>query len=337
MGRSLRWGLVGASDIAATRVIPAMRALGDEVVGVMSGSAEHGQRYATRHAVPFATTALDALLDRDDVDAVYVSSTNDKHHAQTMAALGAGKHVLCEKPMALSLADAAEMVGAAGRAGLVLAVNHHLPGAGTHRTVQRLVRDGAIGTPLAVRVAHAVLLPERLRGWRLGNAPGSGVILDITCHDASVIDAVLGLPALSVTAAAASQGHWGPGGPDAAMTTIRYGEDVLAQTHDAFTVGFAPTRFEVLGTDGAVTATEVMTQDPVGEVRLRDAAGEREVPVADRRDLYEILLGAFRAATRGEGRPTVDGIAGTRALAVALAAQEAAETGRAVPVQAARP
>ncbi len=336
-GRALRWGLVGASDIAATRVVPAIRAVGDEVVGVMSGSADHGQRYAARHAVPFATTELEALLDRGDVDAVYISSTNDKHHAQTMAAIDAGKHVLCEKPMALSVPEAVEMVRAAERAGLVLAVNHHLPGAGTHRAVQHLVRDGAIGTPLAVRVAHAVLLPERLRGWRLADAPGSGVILDITCHDASVVDAVLGLPAVSVTAVAAAQGRWRAGGPDAAMTTIRYTEHVLAQTHDAFTVGFAPTRLEVLGTDGTVTATGVMTQDPIGDVRLRDAAGEREVPVEDRRDLYEIVLGAFRAATAGEGRPTVDGTAGARALAVALAAQEASETGRAVPVQAVQP
>jgi 1,5-anhydro-D-fructose reductase (1,5-anhydro-D-mannitol-forming) len=332
MKKKLRWGLIGASDIAASRVLPAMRAIGDDVVGVVSGNDAHAQRYAAEHGLGFATTELDALLGRPDVDAVYISSTNDKHHTQAMAAFAAGKHVLCEKPLALTIADAAEMIDAAERAGLVLAVNHHLTGAGTHRTVQRLVRDGAIGTPLAVRVAHAVLLPERLRGWRLADSPGGGVILDITCHDASVVNPVVGSPPVAVTAMGLTQGPWGSTSYDAAMTVIRYENGVLAQTHDAFTVGFAQTALEVHGTEGSITATGVMTQDPVGNIRLVDASGAREVPVDDRRDLYQIILDAFAAAVAGDGRPTVSGAEATRALAVALAAQESAESGRTVEV-----
>ena len=75
--------------------------------------------------------------------------------------------MLCEKPLALSLAQAWEMVEACERARVVLAANHHLPAAGTHRALARCVRKGAIGEPVALRVFHAVSLPERLRGWRL--------------------------------------------------------------------------------------------------------------------------------------------------------------------------
>src|SRR5439155_25332000 len=117
----------------------------------------------------------------------YISSTNDRHAEQTLAAVGAGRHVLCEKPLALSVANAIEMVRAAGRAGVVLGTNHHLRNAPVHRTLHRLVADGAVGQPLAVRVAHAVGLSERLRGWRIGAAPGAGVILDITVHDADTV------------------------------------------------------------------------------------------------------------------------------------------------------
>jgi len=328
----LRWGLIGASDIAASRMIPAIRARGDDLVGVVSTDGERAQRYAADHGLGLGTTELAALLDRKDVDAVYISSTNEKHHSQAMAALASGKHVLCEKPLALTTDDANQIVAAADSAGLVLGVNHHLPGAGTHRMVQRLVRDGAIGTPLAARVAHAGLLPERLRGWRLDAAPGGGVILDITCHDASAVNAILNLRPLSVIAAAASQGPWGSTTYDAAMTVIRYDDGVLAQTHDAFTVGFAKTSLEVHGTNGSIIATDVMTQDPVGEVRLVDASGTRDVPVTDRRGLYQIILDAFGTAVAGEGRPTVTGTEGALALAVALAAQESATFGRAVDV-----
>lgn len=332
MTKSLRWGLLGASDIAATRMIPAIRAMGDKVVGVVSGDQQRASRYAAEHELGVAGTDLDAFVARDDVDAVYISSTNDKHYAQAMAAIAGGKHVLCEKPLALTLADAHAMTDAAGKAGLVLAVNHHLPGSGTHRTVQRLVREGAVGTPLGVRIAHAVMLPERLRGWRLGAVPGGGVIFDVTCHDASAVNAILGTQPLSVSAKAVRQGSWQPAAYDAAMVVVRYSDDVLAQTHDAFTVGFARTALEVHGTEGSITATGVMTQDPVGDIKLVDARGTHDIEVDDRRDLYHIIVEAFHTAIAGEGRPTVTGGEGASALAVALAAQESADTGRSVDV-----
>src|SRR5439155_26491791 len=142
---TLRWGLVGASDIAATRVIPALRRLGQEITGVVSSSAERGRAYAEAHDVPWTTTGVDALLGRDDIDAIYVSTTNELHHDQVLAAAMAGKHVLCEKPLALSVDDAWEMVDACERTNLVLATNHHLPAAATHQTIRRLVAEGVVG------------------------------------------------------------------------------------------------------------------------------------------------------------------------------------------------
>jgi 1,5-anhydro-D-fructose reductase (1,5-anhydro-D-mannitol-forming) len=103
----LRWALVGASDIAVTRVVPAMRRLGHEVSAVLSTSPERGRVYAAANGIPWATTDLDALLARDDVDAVYISTTNELHHPQTLAAAAAGKHILREKPLA-AVKEAAE-------------------------------------------------------------------------------------------------------------------------------------------------------------------------------------------------------------------------------------
>jgi len=78
------------------------------------------------------------------------------------------------------------------QAGVVMGTNHHLRNAATHRTMRRLIAEGAIGRPLAARVFHAVSLPPRLQGWRV-NAPaaGGGVILDITAHDADTLRFVL--------------------------------------------------------------------------------------------------------------------------------------------------
>jgi 1,5-anhydro-D-fructose reductase (1,5-anhydro-D-mannitol-forming) len=327
----VKWALVGASDIAATRMIPAIRGRGDEVVAVISRDADRGIRFATDNEIAHATTDLDAVLADDAVEAVYISSRNHLHAAQSAVALAAGKHVLSEKPMAISSEQAQLVLDAAASSRVTFAVNHHLPGAATHRTIRRLINEGAIGRPLAISVCHAVVLPDRLRGWRLGRDAGSGVALDITCHDASVINAALGRPASIVTAVGVAQGNWAAGSADAVMSSMTYG-DVTVQTHDAFTIGYRPTRFDVFGTDGAILAHDVMTQDPVGEVVLRTVSGEKSIDVGERADLYTTVLDAFADAIAGTGEPTVSGADGANAFIVAQAVSDAAASERAVSI-----
>lgn len=329
---ALRWGLIGASDIAETRMIPAMRRLGHVVVAVASGNLDWAATYANRNDIKVYGPVADVLA-RDDIDAVYISSTNEQHRPQTELAAAAGKHILCEKPLALTVEDGRAMVEACERAGVILGTNHHMPGSGVHRAIRHLATDGAVGRLLAVRVFHAVMLPERLQGWRLGSPAGGGVTLDITCHDASVINPLLGALPADVVALATHQGPWEASAEDAVMATMRYADGALVQTHDAFTVKHAPTGLHVIGSDGAILATNVMTQDPIGTVLLRDAAGEREIEVPDRQDLYDISVGGFAAAVRGEtDRPVVTGLEGLQAAQVAFAVRQAAATGERVAI-----
>ena len=327
----IRWGLVGASDIAETRLIPAMRRLGHDVVAVASGSPDRAASFADRNGIP-ASGSVDEILARDDIDAVYISSTNEHHRPQTELAAAAGKHVLCEKPLALSVDDGRAMIAACERAGIILATNHHLPGSGIHRTIRLLVAEGAVGRVLGVRIFHAVMLPARLQGWRLASQAGGGVTMDITCHDASVLNPLLGALPSDVVALAATQGPWGAATEDAVMSTLRYADGTLAQTHDAFTIPYSPTGLQVLGSEGSIEAVGAMVQDPSGTILLRDPSGEREVEPDDRRDLYEINVAAFAAAVRGEGSPTATGLDGLRAIQVALAVREAVESGRRVSI-----
>jgi 1,5-anhydro-D-fructose reductase (1,5-anhydro-D-mannitol-forming) len=330
----LRWGLIGASNIASWRVIPALRALGHEVAGVMSSSAERGRAFAAENGIDWSTTDMEALVRRDDVDAVYISTTNELHRPQTLAAAAAGKHVLCEKPLAMTLEDAWEMVDACTRANVTLAANHHLPAAGTHRLLRQLVADGAIGEPLAVRVFHAGLLPARLRGWRIRSPErGGGVILDVTSHDAAAVYAILQREPIEAAAVAVRQGPWDAPAEDAVVAALRYEGDVLVQMHDAYTVPHAGSGLQVHGSGGSIVATDVMTGEPVGRVIVRTASGEDEVDPPDRRNLYEVALDSFAAAVRGEGLPVVDGVDGTRALAVALAVKRAALERQTVPIE----
>ena len=334
-GRPLRWGLIGASDIAARWVLPAIRAGGDSVDFVYSSTATWAAEYAAVNEIENSTDDLGRACEWPGVDAVFISGVNERHAPQTIALAAAGKHVLCEKPMALTVADGRAMIDAAEHHGVVLAINHHLPGADTIRTIRRLVSSGSLGTPLAVRLAFTIMISERLPAWRLHDPVGGGAILDLTTHCISVAQAILGTTATEASAVAVRQGPWatpGDGGPpDAVMAVLRF-DDVPVQTHDAYTVEHCPTTVEVIGTEATVIAAGVLAQEPAGTLWRVVGSEMTEIDVPDRRDLYEIVADGFRAAVAGTGRPTVNGADGLSALAGALAVAESAKTGRTIQV-----
>jgi 1,5-anhydro-D-fructose reductase (1,5-anhydro-D-mannitol-forming) len=333
--KKLGWGFIGASDIAKTRMLEAINAQPDSsVVAVMSSNPDRAKQYAADNGIPHHYSAVDDLLADPAVDVVYISTTNDRHKEEVLAAAKAGKHVLCEKPLALRLSDAREMTESCEKAGIVMGTNHHLRNAVTHRVIRKLVSEGAIGKPLAARVFHAVYLPPRLQGWRLERPEaGGGVILDITVHDADVLHFALGDDAVEVTALSGQQGLGKGRLEDAVMGVIRFKNGLLAQFHDAFTIQHAPTGFEVHGTEGSICAEDVMTQEPKGRVFIRKYESRREVDPGAHENLYAHQVRYFNAAVRGQGKPFATGEDGIRSLAVALAVLESARNGKRVPVE----
>lgn len=332
---ALQWALIGASDIAKTRMIRAINGQPDSrVAAVFSANPERAKAYAAENGLAKAYAELDKLLGDPAIDVVYVSTTNELHRDQAIAAAGAGKHILCEKPLALSLSDAQAMLQAAQAAKVLLGTNHHLRCAVTHRTLRRLVQDGTIGQPLAARVFHAVYLPPRLQGWRLTKPQaGGGVILDITVHDADTLRFILGVEAEDVIARSARQGLARGDIEDAVMGVIHFEGGILAQFHDAFTVKHTLTGFEVHGTEGSLIATDVMTQDPRGRIVLRRDGQETEVKLDPPEDLYAFAVRHFNQAVRTGSQPFATGEDGLRSLAVGLAALESSRTGQRTPVR----
>lgn len=328
----MRWALIGASRIAAGHMIGALRAQeGFEVSAVLSTDSERGAAFANEHGITQCFTRIDALLSDANVDAVYISTTNEKHHPQAMAAIAAGKHVLCEKPLAMTLPHAVEMVQAAERANVVFGTNHHLRNAGSHLAIKDALSAGRIGDILSVRVFHAGNLPEHLRGWRIDSPEaGGGVIPDIVVHDADTVRFHLGEDPAMVVASSAVSGL-GKGVEDSVMSVWTMPSGIMVQAHESFTHRFAETGIEFHGTEGAIIARGVMSQRPTGEVCIMDADGRHDIGFGTH-DLYQRSMGLFADAMRGKGRPSADGVDGIKSLAVALAVKAAADAGTAVRV-----
>lgn len=334
MNKTTGWGFIGASTIAREHMVAAVRAqVGHEVVALASSNMERAAAFAHELQIARPYDSVQTLLSDPEVQVVYISTTNDLHCEQVLAAAAAaGKHVLCEKPLALSLADARRMVAACRDAGVAMATNHHLRSAATHRKLRELVQSGAVGQPLFARVFHAVYLRPLVQGWRIDRPQaGGGAILDIVVHDADALRFIFGANpieaiGMSQTAFLAREGL-----EDGAMAVLRLDNGVLAQIHAAFTVRHAGTGIEIHGDKGSIVARDVMSQRAVGEIVLRDEHGERLVPV-EHENLYAHGVASFCAAMRGEGSPAATGEDGVHSLAAALAVVEACRTGVAVKI-----
>ncbi|HEV7941418.1 MAG TPA: Gfo/Idh/MocA family oxidoreductase [Solirubrobacteraceae bacterium] len=334
--RPVTWALIGASSIAATYMIDAFRrAPGGRLAGVLSSDPERGARYAEQHQLACAYASLEELCASPEVDAVYISTPNDRHAPQALAAIEAGKHVLCEKPLAATVADARAMVAAAEPAGVTLGVNHHLRSAPANLMAKELIDSERIGTVLGARFFHGTELPVGLRTWRTGSPEaGAGAALDLTVHGADLLRFLLSGEIEEVAAFCAHQGmSTHPDIEDAVAGVLRLSGGQLVTFHDAFTTPYVHTRVEIYGSAGSITIEDAMLDDPVATVTLYDESGAHQIPLDQSEGLYVRTVRLFNEAVKGRGAPTASGEDGLRSLMVASAALQAAREMRTVRVE----
>jgi predicted dehydrogenase len=198
---ALRWGVLSTARIARTKVVPGLRrAARNEVVAIASRDAEVGRRVADELAIPTAHGSYGALLADPQVDAVYIPLPNHLHAEWSIAAARAGKHVLCEKPLALSVADGERMVAAAEDAGVVLMeafMYRHHP---SWVAARQLVADGRIGTLVSVQSWFSYYNddPSNIRNIL---EDGGGALFDIGCYAVNLSRMLFGTEPVRVRAA----------------------------------------------------------------------------------------------------------------------------------------
>jgi 1,5-anhydro-D-fructose reductase (1,5-anhydro-D-mannitol-forming) len=326
----LGWGVIGASTIGSEYVVPAIAANPDSApVAVLSRSEDRGRAYAEANGIPATYTTVDGFLGDPAIDVVYVGTTNERHAELTLAAAEAGKHVLCEKPLAMTLEEAIAMRDACRSAKVVLGTNHHIRNAATIRAVRDLIRRGAAGRVLSGRIFHAGYLPESIQTWRLHDQQaGAGVIVDETVHDVDTLRFVLDDEVVEVVAISGQLGLASGGIEDEVVGAMRFGKGALIAFHDGYTPRYARTGLEIHGEEGSIIGLDVMSQEPQGTVTLRREGGLEEIDPGPREDLYVRAVRLFNEAARGQGTPAATADDGIRSLAAALAVVEAARTGR---------
>lgn len=243
----LRWGLLSTARINSA-LIPPLRASGrSQLLAVASRKPEQAQAYASEWDIPRALGSYEALLDDPEIDVIYNPLPNHLHAEWSIKAMRAGKHVLCEKPIALTLDEMDQMMTTAKETRKVLAeafMYRHHP---QTLKVKELVESGALGVLKLIRGAFTFTLSSE-RDVRLVPEMGGGSIWDVGCYPINYTRFITGAEPLEVFGMQVR----GPTGIDEAFTgTMRFPGGVLAQFDCGFT---SPLRWwmEIVGSEATL-------------------------------------------------------------------------------------
>ena len=325
---ALRWGILSTADIARRKVIPGMRrARRCEVGAIASRDAAVAERVAAELGIPRAHGSYEALLADPDVDAVYIPLPNHLHAPWTLAAIEAGKHVLCEKPLALTVDDATRMAAAARSAGV------HLMEAFMYRLhpswvgVRRLIADGRIGRLTAVQSWFSFYNDDPANIRNIADA-GGGAMWDIGCYCVNLSRMLFGSEPVGVEAAIRRDPATGV---DVVASAILEFPDGTA-SFTCSTRAEDDQRVEIYGTTGRISIGIPFNIPPDRPTEVRIVAGG-EPPVAPRievvgfsvADPYTIEIEAFTdAVLDGSATPVPpdDAIANIATIDAIFAAAE---------------
>lgn len=335
--RTVRWGILSTANIGRKAVGPAIVAsTNGRLAAVASRRASRAEEVAGELGATRAYGSYEALLDDPAIDAVYVPLPNALHAEWSIRALRAGKHVLCEKPLAPTAAACLAMEAAADEAGRLLMEAFMYRFHPRTRAAVEAVRSGVVGRPRLVSATFAFRL-RREDDIRLSKELAGGALLDVGCYAVDVSRRLLGEEPVEASAVAT----YAPSGVESELSgRLRFPSGAVASVACALTLP----RFEearVVGSEGRLELDRAFLPGP-GPVELRvvraDGTSERR-PIAGV-DQYRLMVEAFADRVLGlePDAPRSDAREAARTLAAVEAlAASAREGGRPVPVEEVRP
>ena len=266
----LGWGVIGAGGIADRRTIPEgiIPATNARLVGVMSSGRERGDAVAAKYGVRAYGTVAELLAD-SEIGAVYIATPNHLHHDQCLAAAAAGKHVLCEKPLALTSAEAEAMANACRKAGVLLGAGFMMRFNPYHQRIREMIANGELGTIVFCRAQLTCWYPPMDHAWRQDpSLGGGGAIMDLTVHCLDLLEMLLG-PIGEVSGYVERRVHDYPS-DDTNALLLKFRSGAFGFVDCAFNIPDEASEnvLEVQGTLGCIKARMTVGQGPGGIVQV---------------------------------------------------------------------
>jgi predicted dehydrogenase len=335
-------GLIGSRFISTIHA-EALRSVGGaELVAVMSPSAGNARDFAQKHGIPNHCTDLDALLARDDIAMVVIGAPNFLHCDITLKAAQAGKHVVCEKPLCMNLAEADRMITACKTAKVKLMYAEELCFTPKYLRLKGLLDEGALGKPVLLKQSEKHDGPHADHFWDVERS-GGGVTMDMGCHAIAFFRWLNARnPIKSVYAQMSTSVHGAKTkGDDNAIIILEFENGVLALAEESWTkLGGMDDRAEIHGSEGVAYA-DVLQGNSIQTYSTRGvgyAVEKAGITTGWSYTMYEEIwnygfpqeMAHFVDCVQHDKQPLVTGEDGRAVLEAIFAAYESAGTGRKV-------
>lgn len=343
------WGVIGCGGIADRRTIPEgiIPAPGAELVAVQDVAEDRAQAVAEKYGVP-GFTSIDDLLAQDGVDAVYIATPTYVHHEQTVAAARAGKHVLCEKPLAMTTEEIEDAIAVCEQEGVKLGTNFMMRFHACHQEIKRMVEAGELGTPVLGRAELTCWYPPIEGAFRqIQKLGGGGALIDMGNHCIDLLEYFFGrVERVTCFIDHLVQDYETE---DTAVVLLDFVSGAKGMVDTLFNVPDAAARnmLEVYGSRGSLVTSGTIGQESTGRIsaiveretrgydaqQARDAGAAEEIIEPEVVNMYEAAIQGFCDAIVNDTEPPVSAEDGLWSHRVIEACYESARTGKTVTLQ----
>lgn len=257
----IRWGIIGTGDVTERKSGPALyQAERSELVAVTNRTLARAEQWATRHGNPRVYESADALLGDGSINAVYIATPPSTHAGYTAVAASAGKHVFCEKPMAMTVAECEEMIDVCKKNDVSLSIAFYRRYFPVVQKMKQLVDDGAIGKPLRISAKTiAPFAPPNAEPWRLNaDIAGGGFLMDMGTHRFDLFEYFFGA-ATKVTAVVGTQ-SLDTNVDDAASIAMEFANGIQGSAAFHWNCPVNRDELEIIGSDGILTTDSLSNE-----------------------------------------------------------------------------
>lgn len=265
----LRWGIIGAGGIADRRTIPGlMLAKNAELTAVMEVNMELAEKIRAKYNAKKAYNNVDSLLEDNEVDAVYIASPVVYHKQQAIKAAKAKKHILLEKPLALTSGEAQEIVDLCRQEGVLLAAGFMMRFHAYHQKMKEIVQSGKIGQIVSCRGQLTCWYPDMPGNWRQQKATsGGGALMDMGVHCIDLIQYITGSKTKRVAGFAGTKTfNYEVEDSSSVMLELENGAYAYVDANFNIPDAAAKCRLEIYGTKGSILAEGTISQVEGGKV-----------------------------------------------------------------------
>ncbi|MBO4940958.1 MAG: Gfo/Idh/MocA family oxidoreductase [Clostridia bacterium] len=338
----VKWGVIGCGGIADRRTLPSMMLADNvELIAVMDTNKEAAERCKEKYNAKYAFDNYEELLALDEIQAVYIASPVFCHKEQAFAAAKAKKHILIEKPMALTSEESVEILDACKKEGVKLGVGLMMRFAAYHQEMKKLVSEGKLGDIVSMRAQLTCWYPDIPGNWRQNkDLSGGGALMDMGIHCIDLLQYITGLKAVEVTGFAGTQ-TFSYNADDSSAIVMKMDNGAFAVVDANFNIpdAAAKCKLEIYGTKGSIMAEGTISQVEGGKVSVLisddslgyDAAQNRDelVPVkldVELGNMYTKEVESFGNAVLNGTKPEITGEDGINVQRIVESAYKASET-----------